>query len=244
MTTKFQVTWTDFTVLKKHDIDRDKPYLWVFGIVVDAKSILDHKYVLRKPCTSDNLGQKFKKGDSVSVPSNLDISRDVSPFVGMATAGVVVIAWENAMTKDSVISDAYDKAADTIDDFVKDLVLAKFDELKSGKPLDQIDFSPTDEEIDDLKDDIEAKVRATIKAGWNITQLLVDHNIGSAQTLVTLGDPAECQCLTYRFISGSTDYMLGGDLLLGEPPPPPRSTGDPGTVQVKNQSPKPTSTVR
>lgn len=58
----FKVNWTKFTVVKKHDIDRDKPYLWVFGIVVDAQAIADGKYVIRKRCDSGNLGKKFKKG--------------------------------------------------------------------------------------------------------------------------------------------------------------------------------------
>ncbi len=31
---KFCVIWTKFTVHKKHDIDRDAPYLWVFGILL------------------------------------------------------------------------------------------------------------------------------------------------------------------------------------------------------------------
>jgi hypothetical protein len=217
----FRVTWTDFTVLKKHDIDRDKPYLWVFGIVVDRTSIDSENYVIRKPCTSDNLGQKFKKGDSVAVPSSLDISREITPILlGKATAGVVVVAWENAMTKDSVISDAYDRAADTINDFVKEAVPAALRELvdavAAGTPIDEIEVGLSDAQMAEIKAEVEAKVRATIKEGWSVFQLVHDHLIGFAKTVVsleevTVDEPFE-QCLDYRFIEGSTDYNLEGDM--------------------------------
>lgn len=41
----FCVTWSKFTMHKKHDINRDAPYhqdapyLWVFGIIVDANTL-------------------------------------------------------------------------------------------------------------------------------------------------------------------------------------------------------------
>ena len=33
---KLTTFWTHFEVEKKHDVDRDAPYIWVFGIVVDV----------------------------------------------------------------------------------------------------------------------------------------------------------------------------------------------------------------
>jgi hypothetical protein len=241
----FKVTWTNFTVLKKHDVDRDKPYLWVFGIVVDATSIQSKNYVIRKPCTSSNLGQKFKKGDSVSVPSSLDISREVTPIFGMATAGVVVVAWENAMTKDSVIADAYDAAADTINEFVKDAVPAVLDqiadELAAGTPMEEIEIGLSDDQMNDLKADVDAKVRATIKDGWSVFQLVPDHNIGQSQTVVALDEPFE-RCLDYRFISGSTDYNLEADMSYKVPVPRTGPEPDLDDIPIKNQEPKPYAT--
>ena len=228
--TSLTIKWNEFEVLKKHDIDKDKPYLWVFGIVIDGKSLTSHDFVIRKPCTSDNLGgQKFKKGDTTAVPSDLDISREVSPFLGLATAGVVVVAWENGTTRDSVIADAYDAAADTINDFVRDMLV----ELK---------FEPAPEDLIQLRADIEAEVRATIRAGSGVLGLLHDHNIGTEQTIVNLGEPFE-QCLDYRFTDHGADYILKGDLSYGVPTPPGPPI-NPGDIPVKNQSPKPTSTVR
>lgn len=240
----FKVTWTDFTVLKKHDIDRDKPYLWVFGVVVDATSIESRSYVIRKPSGSNNLGQKFKKGDSVPVPPTLDISREVTPIFGKATAGVVVVAWENAMTKDEVIADAYDTAADTINEFVADAVVDVLGEiaeaLAEGMSLDEIeiDFELSDAQMNALRADVDAQVRATIKDGWSVFQLVHDHNIGQAQTVLSLEEPFE-QCLDYRFTSGSTDYNLEGDLSYRLPLPRNTQEPDLDDIPVKDQQPKP-----
>ena len=245
--TTFTVKWTNFTVLKKHDIDRDKPYLWVFGIVVDATSMTSGRYVIRKPSTSDNLGQKFRKGDSVTVPGSLDVSREVKPILGKATAGVVVVAWENATTKDSVIADAYANAADTIDEFVADLVKEKFDELvaalAAGESIDSLDLAPTDAEMADLRADVEAEVRRTVKKGSGLFQALPDHDIGTSQTLVSLDEPFE-QCLDYRFVNGSTDYNLEGDLTYGDPATPTGTVPGRGDIPIKHQEPKITSTLR
>jgi hypothetical protein len=239
----FKVTWTDFTVLKKHDVDRDKPYLWVFGIVVDATSIESKNYVIRRPCTSSNLGQKFKKGDSVSVPGSLDISREIKPILlGKATAGVVVVAWENAMTKDSVIADAYDAAADAINEFVKEAVPAAVEELfaavAAGKDVDKLEFELSDDQLSALQDDVDAKVRATIKDGWSVFQAVHDHNIGLNLTTVSLEDPFE-QCLDYRFIEGSTDYNLEADMSYRFPLPPSGQEPDLDDIPIKYQEPKP-----
>ena len=235
---KFTVKWTDFTVLKKHDVDRDKPYLWVFGIVVDATSIESGGYVIRRPATSDNLGQKFKKGDSVAVPSGLDISRDVTPLFGLASAGVVVVAWENAMTKDKVIADAYDTAADTINEFVTDLVVGLLEDVAGGKPIDEIEVELSPTQMTALQADVEAKIRATIRSGWSVFQLVHDHNIGQEYTVVTLDEPFE-ECLDYRFTKGSTVYDLEGDMAYGVPAPFTGQEPDLGDIPVKDQQPKP-----
>jgi hypothetical protein len=246
MANTFKVTWTEFKVLKKHDIDRDKPYLWVYGIVVDSTSIKSGNYVIRKPSGSGNLGQKFKKGDAVSVPSSLDISRVVTPMLGKAMAGVVVVAWENALTKDSVITDAYNNAGDMINDFVADLATKALkevtDAILAGTPLDEIEVEVKilDEQMTCLRNDIEEEIRDTIRgeAGF-FGKVVHDHNIGSGDTVLTLEDPFET-CIAYRFINGSTDYSLEADLFYGVPAPP-GPVRDPGTLPPKHQEPKPTA---
>lgn len=246
MANTFKITWTDFTVLKKHDVDRDKPYLWVYGIVVDATSIASRNFVIRKPSGSGNLGQKFKKGDSVAVPSNLDISRAIAPMLGKAMAGVVVVAWENALTKDSVIADAYAAAGDMINDFVEDLATKALkevtDAIAAGRPLSEIELEVTilDAQLTRLQNDIEAEIRTTIKEGSGFFGKAVhDHNIGTSQTVVTLEKPFDLD-IAYRFTKGGTDYSLDADLFYGELAPPGQ-VRDPATLPPKHQEPKPTA---
>jgi hypothetical protein len=227
----FNVRWNTFTVHKKHDIDRDKPYLWVFGIVVDVTRLGTKQFVIRRRSDSDNLAKKFGKGDTSTVPSDLDLDVDVSPIGDLVVGGVVVVAWENAMTKDSVIADAYDAAADAINDFIKD-------RLESPNALEPL----SEDDLVALKAGIEADVRSTIKDGWTIFQLLPDHEIGSGEA-VEFYDASSSQALSFRFKKGSTDYQLEGTMSYtattsgsgGRPSSPPQP---PGKVL---QSPKPQS---
>jgi len=159
----FSITWNRFTVHKKHDIDRDRPYLWVFGIVIDADTVVSRRFVTRRRSDSQNLVtssiSKYGKGDSSDVPSALDLHIDVTPLVGLLTAGVVVVAWENATTKDSVIEDAYDAAADAIDSFVSDLVDDRLADL-----LDQL-AAGEDPHIDPPSDAEIAQLTAAVERG-------------------------------------------------------------------------------
>jgi hypothetical protein len=112
---------------------------------------------------------------------------------------VVVIAWENAMTTDRVIADAYDAAADAINDFIKKRV--------ESANLE----SPTEGELNTLAAQIEEDVRQTIRDGWTIFQLIADHNIGPANCLLFLQEPATKE-LNFRFTKKTTDYRLQGEL--------------------------------
>jgi hypothetical protein len=204
---KLSVTWNNFTVHKKHDVDRDRPYLWVFGIVVDAKTLVSKDFVVRRPCESDNLGRRYGKGDSRPVPRDLDLTIDVHPILGFMAGGVVVVAWENAMTRDRVTAAAYDAAADAINDFVKDFLKGGLvDRDGDGEP-----DGPSETEISALSVKVADAVRKTIREGWSIFQLTPDHNIGTAQCLLTFDGP-ETRNLDFRFVKKTTDYQLEGEL--------------------------------
>lgn len=196
---QLSVTWSKFTVHKKHDIDRDAPYLWVFGILVDVNTIKSKDYVITRPCVPGNLGQrKFKKGEHVAVAPSLDIVKTVNPLFGFVSAGVVVVAWENAMTTDATTTKAYNAARDAINDFVADRV--------ANLDLD----APTQAEIDKLSDQIQDDVRATIKENWSIFQLIHDHYIGSANCIPSIDGDLSLP-IDFRFKTGSTDYELNGE---------------------------------
>ncbi|HEY3142110.1 MAG TPA: hypothetical protein VGJ86_13325 [Acidimicrobiales bacterium] len=197
---KLNITWNKFTVHKKHDIDRDAPYLWVFGIIVDANTLASRNFVVRRPSGVGNLGQKkFQKGESVSVSSTLDIVKDVTPVLGFLVGGVVVVAWENAMTTDRVIADAYDAAAADINKFINARIDAGNLETPSAGDLAE------------LRTQISEDVRDTIREGWTVFQLLPDHEIGEANTVLSF-DGAKTQPLNFRFTKRSTDYQLEGEM--------------------------------
>lgn len=205
------ITWNKFTVHKKHDIDRDRPYLWVFGVLVDVNTLLSKDYVIRRPCGHENLGQKFKKGESRAVPRTLDIVQDVTPIPVLgAVAGVVVVAWENAMTRDKVIADAYDAAADAINKFIRDEAADAIQQLITQGLHAEIEV-PSAAELDTLEGELKDKVRSTIKDGWSVFQMVPDHNIGSANCVLTLDGP-RTQPLDFRFTKKTTDYELEGEL--------------------------------
>jgi hypothetical protein len=204
---KLSVTWNNFTVHRKHDVDRDRPYLWVFGIVIDAKTLVSKDFVVRRPCESDNLGKRYGRGDSRPVPSELDLALDVHPIIGFLAAGVVVVAWENAMTRNKVTAAAYDAAADAINAFVEDhLAGGLVDRDGDGEP-----DGPSETLLRDLSVKVADAVRRTIREGWSIFQLTPDHNIGTAQCLLTFDGP-ETRDLDFRFVKKTTDYQLEGEL--------------------------------
>lgn len=231
----FDVNWTKFTVHKKHDIDRDKPYLWVYGIVIDVDTLESHDYVVKRRCDSDDLGgKKFNKGDTSTVPSDLDLGLDVNPLLGQWAGGVAVVAWENAMTHDDVIGDAYDSGADALNDAI-------------GKQLKSSGIAaPTDDEMAVISADVTGAVRNTITDEWTVFQAIPDNNIGSAST-VQVFTGTKTIPLDFRFKHGSTDYELEGKMAYNaaeskpsgpsSPPPPP----PPGKVL---QSPPPSAPVR
>jgi hypothetical protein len=205
---KLSVTWNNFTVHKKHDVDREHPYLWVFGIVIDAKTLVSKDFIVRRPCESDNLGKKYGKGDSRPVPKALDMALDVSPIVGFLAGGVVVVAWENAMTRNTATISTYEAAADAINEFIKEFVN---DGLADGDG-DGAPDGPSETEIRDLSVRVADTVRRTIREGWTLFQLVPDDNIGSAQCLLTFDGP-ETRPLDFRFVKKTSDYQLEGELV-------------------------------
>jgi len=157
---------SEFTVVKKHDIDRDNPYLWVFGVVVDQATLAARDFVIRKPAAPGNLGAKYKKGESRTVTNNLGrIDQTLTPILGRAVAGVIVIAWERGTTKVDVIEASYGDAVDSINEFIKERI-------------ETLNFDPpTAADMAVLQATIEAEVRENFKEGWRIFRPVVDHFI-------------------------------------------------------------------
>jgi hypothetical protein len=104
---QLRVDWTGLTAHDTHDLDGDRPRLWVFGVLVDAATIRSGRYVLRR-----------------RPRSGIDLDTPVTPISGLVAAGVVVVAWPTARPADATAAGAYDAAADALDELVGERVAA------------------------------------------------------------------------------------------------------------------------
>jgi hypothetical protein len=203
--------WTHFEVEKKHDIDRDAPYVWIFGIVVDVERVGAYKdsgkpdFVITRKATWPNLGNdKFGKGDWVNVSPALNINETTAlPLTG----GVAVVAWECALTSASTQKEAYDAAVNAINQFIAQKVDECWSDL-AGCIENGVELSDADQEA--LRSRVENAVTDVFKRHVN---LIHDNNIGSAQCVVSLNSSERLhRDLNFVFDTGGTRYVLTGDL--------------------------------
>lgn len=176
------VDWTGLTAQDTHDPDRDRPHLWVFGILVDAATIGSGRYVLRR-----------------RPPSGIDLDTPVTPVSGLVAAGVVVVAWPPARTGDPTALFAYDAAADALDALVGERVAAA-DLVGLGAGA-----------MRDLRLRVEQDVTDSLRDGWTAFALVPDRPLGSAQCLLTLDGPVD-QALELRLTARSGHHRLRGTL--------------------------------
>lgn len=214
---RFMVDWGRFTVEKKHDIDRDAPYLWVFGIVVDLPRIANTlnppgtpppginvrivaDCVIDRPATWPNLGQeKFNKGDSVAVPGTLNVDTQVT---GLQSAGIAVVAWERAASSQTTIQQGYDAAAREINGFIADKIQSA---IGSGGSTDL-----TSAERAQMRTQIETAVRDVFKRRVN---LLHDHPIDTVDCILAIDARTPVnRPLSFVFDNGGTRYTLTGTM--------------------------------
>jgi len=209
---KLTTFWTHFEVEKKHDIDRDAPYVWIFGIVVDVLRVANYKkdsgtadFVITRKATWPNLGNdKFGKGDWVNVSPALNIDEVMALPI---TGGVAVVAWEGALTSASTQKEAYDAAVSAINKFIGEKVDECWSDISSCVE-NGVALSPADQEA--LRSRVENAVRDVFKSHVN---LIHDHNIGSAQCVVSIdAAKSQHQDLNFVFDNGGTRYVLKGDL--------------------------------
>lgn len=209
------ITLDEFTVNKKHDIDRDNPYLWIIGINMDrdaglvavavsagTRSNLDGTgmIITRDPHVG-NLGEKFSKGERRQVPAGIRTIRETVIPIGNrpATFSLIVTAMEHSTTSRKTQEEAYNAAVQEVENFI----LARMRALQLE--------APTDAELDTLQDNVRAAVVQVFKPN-----IFSDNFIATQQLDFTLGSTAQNQNFTLRFVSkqGGTDYTLTGSMVF------------------------------
>jgi hypothetical protein len=114
----------NFKVIKKQDIDKDEPYLWIIGFLIDSNTLVSGDFVIRKRPTYGNIGEHFKKGEDVKLRDDLGLIRKEtnSNLLGIVKAGVAVVAWEHDKTSENNQKAAYDAVVKEINKFIKEQI--------------------------------------------------------------------------------------------------------------------------
>lgn len=93
-------------------VGKDEPNLWVFGLGVDTVSLSQHdQFVLRTDPTPGRI-PKVRKGQTVAIPASVGHVHRETDFVFLA--GVLVIGFENDLRTAAMVRQAYDAAADAL----------------------------------------------------------------------------------------------------------------------------------
>lgn len=152
----FLVDLNSFQVVKKSDVLKEEPYLWLLGIAIDQTAGASQdptRFILKRPSRPGNLGGPFKKGESRAIPDGTGrIEKTVVPIFGKLALGFIVMAWDHDNTPPHAVEAAYDDAAQILNTFVQGRVSA----LNTG-PL-------TNAELAKIKADIEAHIRDRFRA--------------------------------------------------------------------------------
>lgn len=203
---RFLIDLNKIKVIKKKDLGKEEPLLWLFGIAVDLNAGSSNdptRFILKRLPTPGNLGGRFKKGESRNIPDNVGrIEHDVEPVLGMLALGFILIAWDHDKTPTYAIQAAYLDATQVLNDFIQARVTAL-----NTEPL-------TTAEINALKSDIEGHIRERFKASVTLKKpgtLNQDDFIGLEYRFLT-PDPKKSQVenLDMRFTARGVDYQVTG----------------------------------
>lgn len=203
---KLLIDLNTFKVIKKTDLGKEEPYVWLFGIAIElgAGSSPDPtRFILKRPATPGNLGGPFKKGEARTISDSVGrIAKDVQPVFGRLGLGFVVLAWDHDNTPASAVQAAYGDAAKVLNDFIQTRVSAL-----NTAPL-------SSDEMAAIKRDIEAHIRERFKATVTVRHpgsLNQDDFVDMHFRFVT-PDPAVAQSetLSLNFAARSVEYQVTG----------------------------------
>jgi hypothetical protein len=203
---KLFIDLNTFKVIKKTDLLKEEPYLWLFGIAVElgAGSSSDPtRFIVKRPATPGNLGGPFKKGESRTIADSVGrIDKDVTPIFGRLALGFIAMTWDHDNTPASAVQAAYGDAAKVLNDFIQGRVSAL-----NTAPL-------TDAELAAIKRDIEAHIRDRFKATVTLRNpgsLNQDDFVGMDFRFITPNPTvAQSENLDMRFAARSVEYQITG----------------------------------
>jgi hypothetical protein len=237
---KLDIKWTRFEVSHKHDIDRDAPYVWIFGILIDVARAVNYKTrFTRAPNASRQVpprggGPETPMAGKIGGPyfvitrpatwpnlgrekfakgdwTTVPASLDISePTTGAFVVGVVVVMWEKALTSTSTQQAAYDAAVETIDDFIGKQVDKAFKEAADGTG---IDLSVSTKDTSELASLVKGSVTDVFKNNLNLVH---DNYIGTDNLVISVGEGQPMgQHLDSRFVQfakGLTSLFTGQEV--------------------------------
>ena len=203
---KFLIDLNKFKVIKKKDLGKEEPLMWLFGIAIDLDAGASSdpiRFILKRLPTPGNLGGRFKKGEVRTIPDSVGrIEKEVKPVLGMLALGFILFTWDHDRTPTSAIQAAYRDAAQVLDDFIQ----ARISALNTG-PLSSA-------EIKALKESIEEHVRDRFKASMTLRSpgtLNQDDFVGMDYRFITPDpDKSQSENLDMRFAARGVEYQVTG----------------------------------
>jgi hypothetical protein len=198
-----------FKVLEKNEWSKDEPYLWCFGLVIDANTIGGQTYIIKRKPDQGNLGGDFSKGESRAIPDEVGrITSTVTPLtfgsLSVALVGVLVLAWEEDRTPNSKVVQAYNDSATILTQHIADRIRT----LNTG-PLTQAEVNAI---VSDLKSAITKRFKSAVH-WYNPFSWDPDDFIGFAQMIEpTQPGQSLSKQINFTFSGDDAKYQVTGQL--------------------------------
>jgi hypothetical protein len=208
---KLIVDLKEFTVVRKQDIGKDEPYLWIFGILVDYDTFRAGSYIIKKRPTDGNLGGKFKKGESRAISDNLGhIQKKTHPIFGLLYAGVIIMVWEHDGTPKDAQEAAYNGCVDLLNEFIGERVKEQMKDPDKDV-LSEEDLAKLEPKIyDKVKKHFKDAVKLFKPGTWNPDDFIdFDYYL---TTFVADHERAKNVGFGFRNSSKSAEYKLHGKI--------------------------------
>lgn len=203
-------------VLGENESSDDEPYIWVYGIVIDASTIGSRQYVItiNSPGHENVTSDGMEEGDRVSIPSSTgSIFNTFRPLIGKSGFGVLVMGWEEDNTPNSNVVEGYNEVGTILNNFIDERVQAfNFEE-------------PSDDDLNQIREDIKARITEIFKDAvhwYNPFSWDPDDPIGNSLMFTRISE-GECISESVQFVLWEPGddyegaYLVEGSLTTSGP---------------------------